>query len=1330
MKYDNARNRRNMKVAICGGIIIIIIILAGLYNHRTNRKKISHFYDASQNGLQDWAKSGTVQQSSTYHDANENDVAQRAIDGNEATYSATTWEVNPWWQVILPQSILIDNITIVPRPIMSPLNNFTITITNEAGTIVKSIINTNNVISSTKVFPDLNVVANKVRIAINGVSVLNMAEFKVFGTVPGQSNGKEAANSIVLLNSIAVATQSSNIANGINLAPSALIGNTSKTNPELSWWQATFPDKTYIDHITIAAVATPDTWYGIHYINENGVVIKNEGHNSASLAINNIGLIVNSIRIYRPSITALELTNVQIFGYPVQTAAAPAPGNASTIINERHIKYGDIVLMWAWNSNYLFARDNIGAIVAGGPRATPDSIENNATAECFTFENINSTGGLNGAINVINSGDVVLIRTWNLLYFEILSDKLTLNSVKSQATPFIISKILLKPGDSKIISYGDSIAMQAQTTQQYINIPKDGGLYSATSFSPSIIAISTFIIYDRYGNNADVNWARQGIPTMSSTASPISNTAISAINGSTSDYTLSNMESQPWWQVALPQDIFIEKFMMSNRQDAYQERLVNFDVFFYDANGAQVGTFYFLKSQPSYVIPDINISARVIKIALRDTNYLSISSVKIYGQPTNLVKNIDWAKTGTPTMSSDWTGSWDKTLPDYHAINAIDGNANTFSMTQPELRPWWQIKLIKQININKIIITNRRDCCQNRLADFNVLLYDDAMTLVNTIYQKEALPTYVFSGININARYVKIMLNGTDWLQITEVNIFGQSAPELSTAVLYKKLSTDLTPDKNNVIKNADLPMLPNGSMAITFDFIINSDEKNVSIFNKNLMPFISIHDNKLMLTITTKNGNVNILTNADITRNINNSIAVIIKSKISQATGWEYINDNNNYYFVNDKTNEYYETDKLDGGGSGGNNATAKKLPADYKLISKLLTNDSTAQIYLNSQLVQSKKLESLPVYNTEDIKIFTPDDTKNVIANITWHNNADVNLNKQDYSGVNMNVVLVSNLKTDQSVNVAPDKLPTNMDKQYSISFWFKPLSRNETYYTINNNVLQTDSNMNLVRSGKIITKIPTINIWYKYDEIYEKGTIKIYLNNVLVLTTSAYVNITGNNVVITGAIYEFSISNYPILLQEGTHPEQDKITKINNTWATDLKCPNSISITNMNNHALFYSNDITESLYELKAADKDYSLCYGTVAGKLIAKYEKKELAKDPNYVKTEEQNAKLLEENKKLTTQLISIKTPTTSKNNEATVVLNLLAVKKQLSANAEYQALIKDLQTLVARGHLLTSIIQPLNSLANVDIETNTPLYQTFKSEVMMYINLRRFAAEL
>lgn len=55
-------------------------------------------------------------------------------------------------------------------------------------------------------------------------------------------------------------------------------------------------------------------------------------------------------------------------------------------------------------------------------------------------------------------------------------------------------------------------------------------------------------------------------------------------------------------------------------------------------------------------------------------------------------------------------------LAGYPVGNLIDGKADTFSHTNSGDKEWIKITLKKEIPITKILITNRKDCCQDRIV--------------------------------------------------------------------------------------------------------------------------------------------------------------------------------------------------------------------------------------------------------------------------------------------------------------------------------------------------------------------------------------------------------------------------------------------------------------------------------------------------------------------------------------------------------------------------------------------------------------------------------------
>ncbi|XP_075125787.1 fucolectin-4-like [Leptodactylus fuscus] len=120
------------------------------------------------------------------------------------------------------------------------------------------------------------------------------------------------------------------------------------------------------------------------------------------------------------------------------------------------------------------------------------------------------------------------------------------------------------------------------------------------------------------------------------------------------------------------------------------------------------------------------------------------------------------------------------------AMNAIDGNQNSnyhhgsCSHTHDDLSPWWRVDLLKSYRIGHISITNRGDCCGNRLRGAIILVGNSLANngndnprcaVVTTILDGE---TQTFQCNDMVGRYVNIYLPGKqDYLQLCEVEVYG-----------------------------------------------------------------------------------------------------------------------------------------------------------------------------------------------------------------------------------------------------------------------------------------------------------------------------------------------------------------------------------------------------------------------------------------------------------------------------------------------------------------------------------------------------------------------------
>ena len=97
--------------------------------------------------------------------------------------------------------------------------------------------------------------------------------------------------------------------------------------------------------------------------------------------------------------------------------------------------------------------------------------------------------------------------------------------------------------------------------------------------------------------------------------------------------------------------------------------------------------------------------------------YLTLCEVEVYGAVRGH-SNTNIAQ-GKPTRQSS-------TAFGGFPSRAIDGNKNTnwggssCTHTSRQFRPWWRVDLQNIYDVSEVKITNRGDCCSNRLRQIEV----------------------------------------------------------------------------------------------------------------------------------------------------------------------------------------------------------------------------------------------------------------------------------------------------------------------------------------------------------------------------------------------------------------------------------------------------------------------------------------------------------------------------------------------------------------------------------------------------------------------------------
>jgi len=142
---------------------------------------------------------------------------------------------------------------------------------------------------------------------------------------------------------------------------------------------------------------------------------------------------------------------------------------------------------------------------------------------------------------------------------------------------------------------------------------------------------------------------------------------------------------------------------------------------------------------------------------------------------------LNLALEGIATQSS--------TSSDGDPERAIDGNRDdewftmTITSTANEQQPWWEVDLAALYDVGSVELWNRGDCCADRLSD--VWVFSSAVPFAsNDPAVLDADPNVASSflagvqghqtlvSVGAQARYVRVQLDGTEVLSLSEVRVF------------------------------------------------------------------------------------------------------------------------------------------------------------------------------------------------------------------------------------------------------------------------------------------------------------------------------------------------------------------------------------------------------------------------------------------------------------------------------------------------------------------------------------------------------------------------------
>jgi alpha-tubulin suppressor-like RCC1 family protein len=236
-----------------------------------------------------------------------------------------------------------------------------------------------------------------------------------------------------------------------------------------------------------------------------------------------------------------------------------------------------------------------------------------------------------------------------------------------------------------------------------------------------------------------------------------------AVDGNTSgnyyDGTVTHtwVENPAWWEVNLLNQFLIDKIVIWNRTDCCPERLSGFRVYI---DNALVYTHPNTTPGTETIIPVNGKMGQQVRIEI-DNNYLSLAEVQVFGR-----ENVALGKPAT--QSSTHAGG--------EASRAVDGNTSgnwpdgSVTHTSSDKPAWWEVNLLNQFLIDKIVVWNRTDCCPERLSGFRVYV-DNALVYTHPDTTPESKTIIPLDGKMGQRVRIEITDN---YLSLAEVQVFGR----------------------------------------------------------------------------------------------------------------------------------------------------------------------------------------------------------------------------------------------------------------------------------------------------------------------------------------------------------------------------------------------------------------------------------------------------------------------------------------------------------------------------------------------------------------------------
>uniref|UniRef100_A0A672JYQ7 Fucolectin tachylectin-4 pentraxin-1 domain-containing protein n=1 Tax=Sinocyclocheilus grahami TaxID=75366 RepID=A0A672JYQ7_SINGR len=262
--------------------------------------------------------------------------------------------------------------------------------------------------------------------------------------------------------------------------------------------------------------------------------------------------------------------------------------------------------------------------------------------------------------------------------------------------------------------------------------------------------------------------------------------ANNAIDGIDLYCTHTETEMNPWWRLDLVDLQIIQEVTVTNRMDCCFEQINGAEIRIGNSlenngnNNPKCAVVSGIPAGQSVSYSCGGMQGRYLNVVIPgDSKQLSLCEVRVYGnaslrRPIGLEHFLDSVKLSGRAVQSS-------VLEYYRADRAMDGikhalgPASFCTHTNSETNPWWRLDLLDNYYTSTVIITNRADCCPERLDGAEIRIGNSLENNGNNnpiCAMITSIPigaSHSYSCPDMEGRYVNIIVPGDRYLTLCEV---------------------------------------------------------------------------------------------------------------------------------------------------------------------------------------------------------------------------------------------------------------------------------------------------------------------------------------------------------------------------------------------------------------------------------------------------------------------------------------------------------------------------------------------------------------------------------